>query len=243
MDTHEWPCRIKSARRKKRLVKTDRDKQLIQLSKRRGELWHQRRQLPPVALERPYQSGWKRIFVLREDIKRSPMAAFYEELLQKINTIEYHHDRSFKRKKRRKGRYAYFVKQQMLREFTLQEWNSAELPLSEKEKACFTLVETYSTKNRLWQIRYVFNHPWRYRLKVAPHIITHTTPLDVDLEREIACIDNRVENYLLEPRIYLLTRGRGYNRNKWYNEPAKYINKLKNTPRYSQIDAYLELET
>lgn len=40
MDIHELPCRLRSARAKKRLVKTDRDKQLIGLSKRRSILGH-----------------------------------------------------------------------------------------------------------------------------------------------------------------------------------------------------------
>ncbi len=48
MDIHEWLCCKKSARRKKRLVKTDRDKQLIQLDKRQGKLWEQKRLLPKV---------------------------------------------------------------------------------------------------------------------------------------------------------------------------------------------------
>ena len=51
MNEHEWPYRIKSARRKRRLVKTDRDKQLIQLDKRRSVLWKQQRNLPWEALE------------------------------------------------------------------------------------------------------------------------------------------------------------------------------------------------
>ncbi|MGY3212657.1 hypothetical protein ACVW2L_001710 [Mucilaginibacter sp. HD30] len=66
MNTHEWPRCIKSARRKRRLVKTDRDKQLIQLDKRRDELWEQKTLLPMVTLEHPYQCGWKRFFVLRK---------------------------------------------------------------------------------------------------------------------------------------------------------------------------------
>src|SRR4051812_27896029 len=116
MDIHEWPRHIKSARQKRRLVKTDRDKQLIQLDKRRDVLWDERARLPPVALEHPYQSGWKRFFVLRPDVKHSPRALFYEELLLKINTFEYHHDKTFKRKKRRKRWYGYVVKEQRLRE-------------------------------------------------------------------------------------------------------------------------------
>jgi len=76
MNTHEWPRCIKSARRKRRLVKTDRDKQLIQLDKRRDELWEQKKLLPMVALEHPYQRGWQRFFVLRDDVKHSPRKGF-----------------------------------------------------------------------------------------------------------------------------------------------------------------------
>ncbi|MDN5284637.1 MAG: hypothetical protein JWR38_911 [Mucilaginibacter sp.] len=243
MNTHEWPCRIKSARRKRRLVKTDRDKQLIQLYKRRKELWEQQAQLPWVVLEEPYQRGWKRFFVLREDIKHSPRAEFYEALLAKINTTEYHHDKSFKQRKRRKGRYGYVVTKQMLRELDLYDWNSAKLDLSEQEKACFTRVETFSIKTRRLEIKYVITESWRYVLKVAPHMITHKRLKDSDIEKELGRIDNHTNNYDLPPRIELLTHGKGYNWNGWYSKSTKYINKFKNIPRYANKEAYLELET
>lgn len=53
MDIHEWPLCIKSARRKKRLVKLDLDKQLIRLSKTREHLWQQQQDLPMVPLAQP----------------------------------------------------------------------------------------------------------------------------------------------------------------------------------------------
>lgn len=64
MDIHEWLCCKKSARRKKRLVKTDRDKQLIQMDKQLDKLREQKQLLPKVPLEHPYQRGWKRFFVI-----------------------------------------------------------------------------------------------------------------------------------------------------------------------------------
>ena len=76
MDMHHWPYIKKSARRKKRLVKKDVDKQLIRLDKLRHSLTDQIRNLPPIILEKPYQRGWKRLFVLRDDIKRSDKADF-----------------------------------------------------------------------------------------------------------------------------------------------------------------------
>jgi hypothetical protein len=243
MNTHEWPCRIKSARRKKRLVKQHRDKQLIQLDKRRVELEQKRWHLPPVPLEHPYQRGWKRFFVLREDLKLSPKAAFYEALLQKINTVEYSRDKSFKRKKFRKHRRVYSVKPQSLREFDAYEWQVNRMGLTDEDKACFTRVETFSTKTWRTNINYVFAEPWRYVLKVAPHLVTHRTQVDSELEQELAWIEGYIEHNDFGPRIYLLTRGRRYRWKDEFNERVKYINKLKNIPRYSPTAAYLDLET
>jgi len=243
MDVHEWPRCIKSARRKRRLVKTDRDKQLIKLDKRRDELWEQKRLLPMVALEHPYQRGWKRFFVLRDDVKHSPRKDFYEALLPKINTVEFHQDRSFKRKKRRKQRYVYQVKAQVLRELSQHSWDINRLNLTEEEKVCFTRVETFDVKTCRTDVKYVFAEPWRFVLKVAPHIVTHIKLIDADIERELSYINDHIDNNHLRPRINLLTRGRSYCWKDEFNELAKYINKLKNIPRYSPKEAYLELET
>jgi len=242
MDIHEWPCRIKSVRQKRQLVKTDRDKQLIQLDKRRAELWQQKRLLPLVPLEHPYQRGWKRFFVLRDDLKRGPRAAFYDVLLGKINTVEYHNDKSFKRKKRRKKRYGYEVKQQFLREFELYSWQANRMNLDEEEKACFTCVETFDVKTRRIDVKYVFNESWRYVLKVVPHMITHSKPIDADIERELSYIDDHIDYNHLAPRINLLTRGRSFRWKDRFNERAKYINEFTNISRYAGKEVYLEIE-
>jgi hypothetical protein len=243
MDEHEWPYRVKSARRKRRLVKTDRDKQLIQLGNRREALWHQKIHLPLLELENPYQRGWKRFFVLRDDVKDSPLAEFYEVLLKKVNTVEYHPDKSFKRKKRRKTRYGYYVKQQLLREFYPYCWQANRMNLTDEEKAYFNRIETYDIKTRRVDVKYVFAEPWRYMLKVMPNIITHKKPLDIDIERELAWIEVHIDNYYLLPRISRLTQGRRFRFRHNFNEPAKYINNFKNIPRYAGKAAYLELET
>jgi hypothetical protein len=242
MDTYEWPCRIKSARRKRRLVKNDRDKQLIQLDKRRAELRQQKRNLPMVPLEHPYQQGWKRLFVLRDDIKRGPLAEFYEAMLKKINTVQYHHDRSFKFKKRRKKRYGYKMLKQELREIDRYDWDNNRLKLSESEQACFTRV-SFVNSYRKSDIKYVFTEPWRFVLKVMPHMVTQVKLHDVSLQQEIAVLDNHIENNFYEPRMHRLTNGRYYRWKDEFDEQPKYINKLKNTPRYANKEAYLELET
>lgn len=196
-----------------------------------------------VPLEHPYQRGWKRFFVLRDDVKHSPRKGFYEALLTKINTVEYHRDRSFKRKKRRKQRYVYQIKVQMLRELSQHSWDINRINLTEEEKACFTRIETFDVKTYRTEVKYVFAEPWRYVLTIAPHIVTHTKLMDADIERELSYIDDHIDNNHLWPRINLLTRGRSYRWKDEFNECAKYINKFKNIPRYAGKEAYLELET
>ncbi|MDB5140504.1 MAG: hypothetical protein JWR12_2420 [Mucilaginibacter sp.] len=243
MDIHEWPRCIKSARQKRRLVKTDRDKQLIQLDKRRDQLWEQKRLLPMIALEHPYQRGWKRFFVLRDDVKHSPRKDFYEALLPKINTVEYHQDKSFKRKKRRKQRYVYQVKAQMMRELSQHSWDINRMNLTEEEKVCFTRVETFDVKTYRTDVKYVFTESRRFVLKVAPHMVTHIKLMDVDIEKELSYIDGHIDNHHLTPRMYRLTNGRHFRWKDKFNDRLKYINKLKNIPRYAGKEAYLELET
>lgn len=242
MDIHEWPCRIKSARRKRRLVKTDRDQQLIQLSKRRNQLWEQKHNLPMVPLEHPYQRGWKRLFVLRDDQKQIALAEFYEELLKKINTVQYHHDRSFKTKKRRKRKYGYKMRKQELKQIDQYYWDRNTYKLSEKEQACFTKVSSID-RNRRLDIKYVFTEPWRFVLKVMPHMVTQVQLHDEELQQEIAAVAHRIKSNFFEPRIQRLTNGRPYNRR--YDEfdvRPQYINILKNIPRYTPKEAYLELD-
>ncbi|WP_285009494.1 hypothetical protein [Pedobacter faecalis] len=239
MDIHEWPRCIKSARRKRRLVITDRDKQLIKLSKRWDQLEEQRRLQPKVPLEHPYQRGWKRFFVLRDDVKRSSKADFYEALLTKINTVEYHYDKSFKSRKLRKRRNVS-CKEQRLCEFGEHCWQVNRMNLTEDEKACFTGVEFINTSRRP-ELKYMFTEPWRYVLKIAPHIITHVRLVDVDIERELSYIKGHVTSDHLDPRMSRLTSGRScYMKNTF--EPLKYINKLKNLPRYAGTEAYLDLD-
>ncbi|RQO67774.1 hypothetical protein DBR43_25005 [Pedobacter sp. KBW06] len=213
--------RLKSARRKKRLQKKDFDKQLIQIIKKERILWQERRDLPMVPLENPYQKGWKRYFVVRDDIKRSPSAGFFSTLLEKINTVQYHPDKSFKIKKRRRGSRKRSkgpeVRRQFLQEFSEWHWNHHSLKLTELEKAHFHLYEKTSKDGKSKCLVYRFNEPWRYVLQVKPHIITEVKMVDGLLEQEIQLLDNYITNHYLKRRMNKLT-GRGYCPYGWGEE-------------------------
>lgn len=220
--------RFKDKRRKKRLVKKDFDKQLIQLRKLEVELWNKRRDLPLVPLEIPYQKGWQRNFKLRDDVARSNEASFYRELLEKINTWQFSPEKSFKRNKKRKRKHVYVEKVQNVKEFSPSKWTSSKNELTEKEKVHFYKRERWCSNFKRYKVHYVFNEPWRYVLLVSPYMVTHTRMVDSDLENEIDIIDNYIVNHNLRDKINKLVKGFS-NRWKYYqSENPREINPIKN---------------
>ena len=90
--------KIRTKRRRKRASIEAKDKKLIRLYKQEKELRKRKYNLPMIDLSPPIQKGYKRFFVVREDIKRSKLGSFYENLLQKINTFQYSSTKIFKKK-------------------------------------------------------------------------------------------------------------------------------------------------
>ena len=91
--------RIRTARQKKRMQYEDFDKQLIALSKEEIILHNHNPGWEP--LTPPVQRGWKRFFVLRDDVARSDDAQFFQNILAKINTEKWSYRKDFKKKKRK----------------------------------------------------------------------------------------------------------------------------------------------
>ena len=240
MDMHDWPYIKKSARRKKRLVKKDFDKKLMQLNRRRQTLSDLIWKLPPVILEHPYQRGWMRSFILRADVARSDKAGFYQALLDKINTFCWHYDRSFKRRKIRKGIYQYYdVKHHQLRELSPEDFHGDKLKLSDAEKRCFHLKETWNIRYNRWENRYVFTETWRYILVIRPHMVYAKKQINEVLEQEMSEIDNRIDGFYLQPRMWKLKGGKYKYWKGEREEQEKYKNELKNKPVYSLKEEYL----
>jgi hypothetical protein len=235
MDTCEWPvdllsCKLKTARQKKRLQKEDKEKQLIQLYKQHKALQNQKRNLPMVPVMEPYQRGWKRMFVLREDVRASQQATFYQTLLDKINTEQCSHEKSFrqKAKRRKNGRTVYEEREQLLEQFSIDEWNCPKQKLTPEEKLHFHLEVWWNKKWEKFQYRYTFNEPWRFRLRVLPNIITENRALDVLLEQELSGVKSKIERNNLWPLIYKLTNGRKRPWRRFTGDKRKIFNPIKN---------------
>ena len=237
LDDYIQCSRLKKSKQKKSAVKTDFEKQLIQLDKLEDELLKKRRALPLVPLATPYQKGWERRFVLREDVARSNEALFYKTLLEKINTVQHASEKSFKRKKKRKRKHLYVEELQIVKEFSESEWRSPKLAFTEKEKIHFYKKERWCPNYKCYKIRYVFSEPWRYVLRVRPNMITHTKMVDAVLESEIDRVRNYITNHFLRYSMIKIVHG-NVNYCRWRDKQLKYQNPLANKQIHTVMDEY-----
>ncbi len=74
--TPEGVSCLRNLRSRKRIAREDHEKFLRECCDRHAELEKQRRNLPLVPFEKPYQKGYVRFFVLREDVRQGKQADF-----------------------------------------------------------------------------------------------------------------------------------------------------------------------
>lgn len=240
METYDRSCpeeyrMLRTARQRTRAVREDKCKLYRRLYRELRDLKMARKRLPMIKLEKPYQRGWKRHFVLRADVRLSDDGPFYEALLVKINQVQYWHDETFRRKKRGSKKKIRIQDPPKLKEYSYHDW-LYKPELNEKERACFHLEwrqhKDSNGRNSFYWV-YVFSEPWRYVVAIKPNIITHVRLHDVELEQKIA----RLTQFLYSPDVQRVTlryldgkvkyagywerRRPGYNPNK--NKPLHEI--------------------
>ena len=229
--TPEGVSRLRNLRSRKRIAREDHEKYLRACIKRQKALFKQRRELPLVPLEKPYQKGYVRFFVLREDVRQGKQADFFETLLEKINTYQYADTRKFQKKKKRRGKRVYIARKQELYTFSQWEWERAleRGKFTQKERAYFAKIECFNRQKDRFEIHYEFTEAWRFELRVKPNMITHYRPVDVAIERELAELDKIIDDYknwgIIHSKIY----GRSYS---WRQYQKRYMpkEKYKRTP-------------
>lgn len=223
-----FTCRLKSARRRKRLQKEDKEKRLIQLHKEQRKLNNQIWNLGYEPLIPPLQRGWKRMFVLRENVKRGEKSEFFLELLKKINTVQYSDRKDFTKKGRKHGRKIRNPREQKLRYLHLYELK--KVSLTEEETPFFKESFVFH-RNKVLEKVPEFTEPWRFVLKVMPNMITEVKIKDGVLEQKREEINNYLQRNNLYPKLFRLIDGhyqyKGWNKN---DEKPKYKNPFKNKP-------------
>ncbi len=184
--------KIKSKRRKIRDQKKGEEKRLIRLNKEWEQIRHQQRNLGYVDLIPPIVRGWKRYFILREDVARSRQAIFYQKILDKINTVQHSYRKDFKKKKRKRGKKIWVEEAQRLAE--LEDYLFIKQKFTEKEASLFEekyISIGYFRYKKLVKV-FVFKEPWRFVLRVRPNLITKVKAVDVELKKR----QNEIYDYL-----------------------------------------------
>ncbi len=103
-------------------------------------------------------------------------------------------------------RYVYTVATQSVREIQVWEWNSPKLKLTDMERMLFFRYERWCPQGKYWKVSYVFAEPWRFVLRIRPHMITEQRMIDANLEAELRRLENYIERNSLGGKIYKLTR-------------------------------------
>jgi hypothetical protein len=203
--------RIPTERQKKRKKYKAFDKHLLRLHREEKSLIIQQQNLGWEPLDPPVQKGWKRFFVLRDDVATSKHADFFANILSKINTCDWHYRKNFLVKRRFRGRKKYVVKPQKL--LSPASWQFSQLDFTDAEKAYFYLEYRYERRRHNPQVYYVFREPWRFVLRVRPNIIDKVMKRDVVIEARIKRIDRYLEiNDYRNRQIRLVY---GYHWNSW----------------------------
>jgi hypothetical protein len=215
--------RMRTERQKKREKHKAFDKRLMQLYREESVLNKENRKLEWRPLDPPAQKGWKRFFVLRNDVAESKHAAFFANILSKINTYHWHYRKDFLVKRRHKGRKKYVVKPQTL--MMPLSWQFHRLDFTEAEKAYFDIEYRYDYWNLEPQKYYVFKEPWRFVLRIRPNIIDKVRVRNVIIETRLKEIENYIKRNNYRYRQLKLVCGGNFNR---YRSDARDRDPLKN---------------
>ncbi|MBO9200123.1 MULTISPECIES: hypothetical protein [Niastella] len=217
--------RLRTVRQKKRMQYEDFDKKLLKLDKEETHLCKQKNTIIWEPLKPPVQRGWNRFFVLREDVATSKHAAFFENILKKINTCDWSHRKDFMVKYRRFGRKKYRVKKQSL--LRPDGWRFNRMGFTDEEKQFFDEVWEMDSRKELVK-RYVFREPWRFVLRVRPNVIDKIRRRDAMVESRSQEIRNYLDANNYRYRLDKLLDGGVY---KWWKgEREREKNVLKNKP-------------
>ncbi len=220
--------KLKTARQKKRAVKKASENKLLSLHREERKIWQVQRDMGMVELDTPIVRGWKRYFVLREDVARCNDAPFYQSILDKLNCVEICKRKDFKTKKkylRKKGNWELIeqkVKQHEPREFS-------KCNFSDKEKALFEEKYVKARWGKGLVKVFVFKEQWRFVFKIKPNIITHVKAVDEELERRRSEISDYLDRTNYRDTLSRLLGHRVSRWRSWDNdEKPKYRFDKKN---------------
>jgi hypothetical protein len=177
------------------------EKELISIWKKKNRLMQGKRALNLVELPKPERWGYKRFFVLREDVAKSREAAFFQGILKLIQSTIISRDKKFEYKDYKTKTKKPIM--QYVKDIDLRSWNKliAEGKLTDKQQSFFERKWKNNPGNKGGYWVYEFKKPWVFELRKQPHYITHRILLDPKLESELTELENRIDRQNLLPKI------------------------------------------
>ena len=172
-----------------------RDKRLLALEREANRLHQARRGAPIVPLERPYQKGWIKTFVLAPEVRRRPDVEVFRAVLAMINTSVWARTREFLN-----SHGEPLVHRPRI--LTPREWDRLRWPASHKRLFAFGHWEVGDTGEihlRPWFRRsrrftgYAVHRPWWLHENIQPHLITHRRVNLPEVETRLAEIEAELE--------------------------------------------------
>ncbi len=173
--------------RAKRDYIESRDKKLFRLRKRMNEIYQLERGKPLIQLEKPIQKGFKKDFILRDDVARRRDSNDLQRILGAINHVVYCKNQDFKVKKWHSNQMEDIPHN--LKHIPANQWDKLGWP--EHFKKWFVYEERpHVGKYSTFIVKgYWFKYPYMFTTRILPNFITHIKQIDTNLEKEKAEID------------------------------------------------------
>ncbi len=177
----------------KKILKEQKAKELKRFYRKFDFLRDAIYKLPKIKLDKPRFAGYKRYFILRDDVARRKDVQDFRDILELLNST------IFSRKKEDFVRFDFddppFNEKQKLKTLSVKQYDNLR-----------TGLQKYFIKLTRWdwrkkEQRYEFIHPHMFVLKVKHHYITEVPMLNKDMESEIGRMQERINREHLWPKI------------------------------------------
>lgn len=150
-----------------------------------------------VALDKPERYGYKKFYVIREDVKKGfpNMLPVYTDILKMCNLEIHSRDKKFLVKDWKTGKKVQA--QLQLKYIMPRQWE--QLP-SDKHREQFIMTLERDYRNKQYQA-YRVRDPWMFVEQMKPYYITHRLVIDPKLDRELREIENKITTNGLMPAL------------------------------------------
>lgn len=223
------------------LNKHDKDyKFALSLIRERNTVYDKMRRVSPIKLDKPIQHGYVRDLVFENDVYRR---ADFRQIKSAVEFCGikkmYHKNKDFitKRKTGDVEQHAYIksISDPRFKFFWTQDAQLKECEKIEEHikylSHCRTWwlcdcrsISTLEKTPKDFKLHYSFKFPWMLREVTNPHFLTHYTPVDIELESQLARINNTLQNKNYYPLLYGNKLYGSYDKSPKSDTSSKYDN-------------------